>query len=121
MRQIKKMTIAEAWDYVKKQRGEDYLEIAYIWVDYCERCGISIYTYDEEFSFAGSREEFEEYCKNYDHYEADDEIELIDDIGPEFRLYRDNDGHSECALCLLCEDGNSNIINIKNTEKVNKP
>ena len=87
-----KMTIAEAF----KQYGE--ISIDYVFDNKCPQCGKLFDTVDDEYSFEGGLEEFEDFLKDYSLFDLDDEIEQIEGNRFKYETYAP-DGEI-CPCCI---------------------
>jgi hypothetical protein len=92
---IMKMTIAEAF----KQYGE--ISIDYVFNNKCPQCGKLFDTVDEEYSFEGGLEYFNEWLEEYPVLDLDDEIEQIEGNRFKYETYAP-DGE----ICPCCEKEN---------------
>ena len=104
-----KMTIAEAFRKYKE------ISIDYVFNNKCPQCGKLFDTVDDEYSFEGDLEYFNEWLEEYTVLDLDDEIEQIEGNRFKYEAYAP-DGD----LCPCCEkeNGSSSIVYIpKKTRK----
>lgn len=91
-----KMSIREAFEKY------DYIWINYIFITKCRVCGKYFETIDEEYSFEGNLNDFEEWLTHYNVIDLDyDEIEQYEGDERKFALYRND---SDEGLCEQCEN-----------------
>ncbi len=105
---IMKMTIAEAFRQYKE------ISIDYIFNNKCPQCGKLFDSIDEEYSFEGDLEYFNERLEEYTVLDLDDEIEQIEGNRFKYETYAP-DGD----LCPCCEkeNGSSSIAYIPTKAK----
>lgn len=91
-----KMSIREAFEKY------EYIWINYIFITKCRVCGKYFETVDEEYSFEGNLNDFEEWLTHYNVIDLDyDEIEQYEGDEHKFALYRND---SDEGLCEQCEN-----------------
>ena len=98
-----KMTIAEAF----KQYGE--ISIDYVFNNKCPQCGKFFDSIDEEYSFEGDLEYFNEWLEEYPVLDLDDEIEQIEGNRFKYETYAPD---GEICPCCIKENGSSSIVYI---------
>ena len=91
-----KMTVREAFEKY------EYICINYIFITKCIECGKYFETIDEEYSFEGNLNDFEEWLTHYNVIDLDnDEIEQYEGEERKFALYR---ADSDDGLCEQCKN-----------------
>jgi hypothetical protein len=98
-----KMTVAEAFRKYKE------ISIDYIFNNKCPQCGKFFDSIDEEYSFEGGLDEFEDFQKDYSLYDLDDEIEQIEGNRFKYEIYAPD---GEICPCCIKENGSSSIVYI---------
>ena len=89
------MTVREAFEKY------GYIWINYIFITKCRECGKYFEAVDEEYSFEGNLNDFEEWLTHYNVIDLDyDVIEQYEGDNRKFKLYRDS---SEDGLCDKCK------------------
>ena len=90
-----KMTVREAFEKY------EYIWIDYIFITKCIKCGKYFNIIDEEYSFEGNLNDFEEWLIQYNVIDLDyDKIEQYESDERKFALYRFN---SDTGLCEQCK------------------
>lgn len=95
-----KITIGEAF------KEYDTIRIDYTWFSYCRHCRRTIKFIDEEYSFEGDKEWFEEkYMKDYPGVlDYDDEIEEIGKTEKDVLVYMFYVNDPDPCTCKECEE-----------------